>query len=420
MNNCICAERAFTDPVMIKKIMEKSAEAVGKYNFDGLKLDSCSQFNNLTWWASLINETGREVLVENCHQGGLDPPGLGNPGQRGGTEGNCLGTTTPSDCPYNIYRTSGDINPNFAHIMGNVNTVVKFLGSPTQTPLSRPGAWAYPDMLEVGRLESYAADEAHFGLWVVTSSPLILGFDMLDDKTMERVWPIITNTEAIAINQAWFGSPGQLLMSRDASQIPDSLGFLNYSGAMQAGDDLKIENHTTVEKAEAWCAANATCEGITFDANASLTTRRVYFKKGLTLNSDKAWGSLIKKTHAPPGAETQQIWTKRLGDEGAAGGAPMAVLFVNAGPTNSTASFTVTLNDLGITGSGATVRDVWKLSDAPAVAAGGSLSVSGVAGHRQVPLAVPTTPALCHSGVFEQEIDCLWWHSSRFFKLSPK
>jgi hypothetical protein len=144
MNNCICSEHQFTDAAMVRKIMEKSAAAVDKFNFDGLKLDSCSQFNNLTWWASLLNATGRHILIENCHQGGLDPPGLGNPGQRGGTEGNCLGTTTPSDCPYNIYRTSGDINANFDHVMGNVNTVVKFLGSATQAPLSRPGAWAYP------------------------------------------------------------------------------------------------------------------------------------------------------------------------------------------------------------------------------------------------------------------------------------
>ena len=108
-------------------------------------------------------------------------------------------------------------------------------------------------MLEVGRLESYTADEAHFGLWVVTSSPLILGFDMLSDETMDRVWPIISNVEAIAINQAWFGSPGQLLMSRDASQHPDDLGFLTYAGALQAGDDLKVENETTVAAAEA-CA----------------------------------------------------------------------------------------------------------------------------------------------------------------------
>ena len=48
MNNCICAERGFTDRKIIRKIMEKSAEAVGAFEFDGLKLDSCSQFNNLT------------------------------------------------------------------------------------------------------------------------------------------------------------------------------------------------------------------------------------------------------------------------------------------------------------------------------------------------------------------------------------
>ena len=30
-------------------------------------------------------------------------------------------------------------------------------------------------VMEVGNLESFEADEAHFGLWVVTSSPLILG-----------------------------------------------------------------------------------------------------------------------------------------------------------------------------------------------------------------------------------------------------
>jgi len=111
---------------MIRKIMEKSAAAVGEYNFDGLKLDSCSQFNNLTWWASLLNATGRHILIENCHQGGLDPPGHEDPGAQhpgGGSEGNCLGTTTPSDCPYNIYRTSGDINANFDHVMDNINTV---------------------------------------------------------------------------------------------------------------------------------------------------------------------------------------------------------------------------------------------------------------------------------------------------------
>ena len=102
-------------------------------------------------------------------------------------------------------------------------------------------------------------------------------------------------------------------MSRDASQHADSLGFLNSRGALQAGNDLKVENHTTVAAAEAWCAKNASCEGITYNNNASETLRRVYFKTGVTLNADKDWSSLVKKTHAPPGAETQQVWVKRLG-----------------------------------------------------------------------------------------------------------
>ena len=123
--------------------MEKSAAAVGEYGFDGLKLDSCSQFNNLTWWAELLNKTGRHILIENCHQGGLNPPG--NPITNGdtpgssppyvnrdhpgpdNTQGDCSGTSAVSTCPYNLYRTSGDINPSFGHMMGNLNTVVRFL-----------------------------------------------------------------------------------------------------------------------------------------------------------------------------------------------------------------------------------------------------------------------------------------------------
>ena len=38
-------------------------------------------------------------------------------------------------------------------------------------------------------------DRTHFGLWCIVSSPLILGYDMTDNATIDRVWPIITNTE---------------------------------------------------------------------------------------------------------------------------------------------------------------------------------------------------------------------------------
>ena len=42
------------------------------------------------------------------------------------------------------------------------------------------------------------------------SSPLVLGFNMSNAKQMDRVWPIISNIEAIAIDHAWAGSPGML------------------------------------------------------------------------------------------------------------------------------------------------------------------------------------------------------------------
>ena len=34
-------------------------------DFDGIKLDDCGQFQNLTKWERLINATGRAVLIEN-------------------------------------------------------------------------------------------------------------------------------------------------------------------------------------------------------------------------------------------------------------------------------------------------------------------------------------------------------------------
>lgn len=60
----------------------------------------------------------------------------------------------------------------------------------------------------------------------------------------------------------------------------------------------------------------------------------------------------------------------------------MAVLFVNAGPPNSTADFSVSLGDLGITSpEGASVRDIWKQKDGAAISTGGRINVTGVAGH---------------------------------------
>lgn len=58
---------------------------------------------------------------------------------------------------------------------------------------------------------------AHFGAWCVTSSPLVLGLDVRDDAVMDAMWPIISNTEAIDINQAWAGASGTRIAFADTN-----------------------------------------------------------------------------------------------------------------------------------------------------------------------------------------------------------
>jgi hypothetical protein len=53
-------------------------------------------------------------------------------------------------------------------------------------------------------------NRAHFGAWVITSSPLILGM-YPSDAQLAPVLDIIGNAEAIEINQAWAGHPGRLV-----------------------------------------------------------------------------------------------------------------------------------------------------------------------------------------------------------------
>ena len=93
--------------------------------------------------------------------------------------------------------------------------------------LSGPGCWAYPDMLEVGNIDGgYHENRAHFGAWCVTSSPLILSFDLVDSTVLKRVWSIISNTEAISVNQAWDGDAGRLLYSWDpADEITGAMPY---------------------------------------------------------------------------------------------------------------------------------------------------------------------------------------------------
>ena len=77
-------------------------------------------------------------------------------------------------------------------------------------------------MLEVGNFPNSSASyfvesRSHFGAWCITSSPLILGLDVTDEAKVQGVWSIISNREAIAVNQAWEGHPGRLVRETQGS-----------------------------------------------------------------------------------------------------------------------------------------------------------------------------------------------------------
>jgi len=188
-NNCICAETDVTTDMY-----QADVTSVTEFGFDAIKLDGCGKQMDLDLWANLFNASGRPVMIENCHWGG----------------------TVPNEtwCPWNFFRTSGDVRASYGSVVGNLQTTVQW----AQKQLSKPGCWAYPDMLEVGCQHgpggpsdpglSMAEARSHFAAWCIISSPLTLSHDVNDDTVMDQIWPIIANKEAIAINQGWYGESG--------------------------------------------------------------------------------------------------------------------------------------------------------------------------------------------------------------------
>ena len=62
--------------------MKASVNALTDMGWEGLKIDSCSQFNNLSWWNALINESSTvPVLLQ------VSRPARGEGGGGRGREG---------------------------------------------------------------------------------------------------------------------------------------------------------------------------------------------------------------------------------------------------------------------------------------------------------------------------------------------
>lgn len=80
-----------------------------------------------------------------------------------------------------------------------------------------PGHWNDPDMLEVGNGMSENEDRAHFTMWCMMASPLILGNDLRSMSQATR--DIIMNREMIAVDQDKLGVQGWHCFDRGALQF---------------------------------------------------------------------------------------------------------------------------------------------------------------------------------------------------------
>ena len=111
-----------------QKQIKGDVKALMDFGFDAWKLDGCGGETDLVAINKEIKAAGKAIMVENCHWGSKYPfkPDRSKPPEEG--------------CPWNFYRSSGDVRASYASIQHNLATTVPL----AMQNLSYPGCWAYP------------------------------------------------------------------------------------------------------------------------------------------------------------------------------------------------------------------------------------------------------------------------------------
>ena len=100
----------------------------------------------------------------------------------------------------NLWRTSTDIQPNFASMLNNFHTTVGLAS------FAGPGAWNDPDMLEIGNGMSATENQSEFSLWAEMAAPLIEGSNLVSASS--ATLSILANKAVIAVDQDPLGKQG--------------------------------------------------------------------------------------------------------------------------------------------------------------------------------------------------------------------
>ena len=173
-----------------------------EWRCDYLKIDWCNTkgqdiINTYTKLHDAQLAAGRPVIHSLCSWGGGEPWKWAAP----------IG---------HLWRTTGDIcGPGHADWK---RAVAMAFQNETLYKWAGPGRWNDPDMMDVGMDGlSESQNRSLFSLWCIMASPLIAGNDLrtMSESTIE----ILTNLEAIGVNQDPMGIQGHIVRSTDNVSI---------------------------------------------------------------------------------------------------------------------------------------------------------------------------------------------------------
>lgn len=181
---------------------EEDAQTFAEWGVDFLKYDFCYKpvgVSGRTLYERMgqaLRATGRPIVFSMCEWGSMKPWHWG-----------------AAKAGAHLWRTTGDINDSWESM-----THIGFELQKGLECYAGPGHWNDPDMLIVGMhgsgnvAKGGCTDEEyrlHFSLWCLLAAPLLIGCDIrsMDAATKE----ILTNAEAIAVNQDPLGAQGYTL-----------------------------------------------------------------------------------------------------------------------------------------------------------------------------------------------------------------
>jgi len=180
---------------------EIDAQIYAEWEIDYLKYDNCYNtgvpgLERYTKMRNALLNSGRDIVFSMCSWGEEEV----------WTWGAEVG---------NAWRTTADIEDKWSSF---IDLLDKQVGLEVY---SRPGAWNDPDMLEVGNGGMTDSEyEAHFALWALLKSPLIIGCDVRNMS--ESTLRILSDDTWIKVNQDPLGKQG-----RRVKQLKTETGALD-------------------------------------------------------------------------------------------------------------------------------------------------------------------------------------------------